>query len=96
MALEMFLPERGPIVVDTVEEGDVVGWSWLVPPYRWHFDGRALEVVRAIVMDGACLRRKCEQNPDLGYEMMKRCTYLIVQRLQATRRHLVDTCGGHR
>src|SRR5262245_52134204 len=51
VVLEMFVPGRGSISIETINEGDVLGWSWLFPPYRWHFDGRALEMTRAISFD---------------------------------------------
>ena len=65
VALETFVPGRGPLTIETVDAGDVVGWSWLFPPYRWHFDARALDVVRAVAFDGACLRGKCDDDPAL-------------------------------
>ena len=90
VAIEIFSPKRGPITVQTVREGDVLGWSWLFPPYRWHFDARALELTRAISLDGKCLRNKCEEDHDLGYELMKRFSEVMIQRLQATRLQLLD------
>ena len=62
------MPARGPVTIETIEAGEVLGWSWLFPPYRWHFDARALSVVRATGFDGACLREKCESDPALGYD----------------------------
>ena len=63
VALETFVPTRGPILIETIEAGDVVGWSWLFAPYRWHFDARAVTTVRATGFDGACLREKCADDP---------------------------------
>jgi CRP-like cAMP-binding protein len=91
--LEIFTPGQGPIAIQTIGAGDVLGWSWLMPPYRWNLDAQALEPVRAIVLDGACLRGKCEADHDLGYELHKRFAPLIVQRLQATRLQLLDLYG---
>lgn len=90
IALELNVPGLGSQIIQTLREGDVVGWSWLFPPYRWHFDGRVVELVRAIVFDGKCLQAVFEQDPRLGYEMMKRFAQIIVQRLQATRLQLLD------
>jgi CRP-like cAMP-binding protein len=73
----------------------VLGWSWLFPPYRWHFDARALELTRAIALDGKCLREKCEEDHDLGYELVKRVAQIIMERLQATRLQLLDVYGVH-
>lgn len=93
VALEVFAPGRGPLAVQTVGEGDIVGWSWLVPPYHWHSSARAVELTRAFAMDAACLRKKCEEDHDLGYELFKRFTPVIVDRLQATRLQLLDLYG---
>jgi len=82
--------ERGPIIVQTVGEGEVLGWSWLIPPYRWRFDGNALELTRAIALDGKCLRMKSEEDHDLGYELLKRFAGIIVDRLEAARLQLLD------
>ena len=96
VALELFVPGRGPVIVETIEPGDVVGWSWLFPPYRWHFDGRAVEPVRAVAVDGACLRTKCDEDSALGYELMRRFAAVMLERLQATRIRLVDLYGAPR
>ncbi len=94
VSLEVFVPGRGALTVDTISEGDVLGWSWIFPPYRWHFDGRALEMTRAIAFDAKCLRAKCEEDHDLGYEFVKRFAHIIMDRLQATRLQLVDVYGA--
>jgi CRP/FNR family cyclic AMP-dependent transcriptional regulator len=90
VAIEIFSPKRGAITIQTLREGDVLGWSWLFPPYRWHFDAKALELTRAISLDGKCLRNKCEEDHHLGYELMKRFSDVIIQRLQATRIQVLD------
>ncbi|MHB1687834.1 MAG: cyclic nucleotide-binding domain-containing protein [Ignavibacteriaceae bacterium] len=95
VALEIFSPERGAIEIDTLEEGDVLGWSWLIPPYHWRFDARAVELTRAIALDGKCLRNKCEEDHDLGYQLLKRFAHIIEQRLQSTRLQLLDVYGTH-
>ena len=81
-------------VVDTVDEGEVVGWSWLVPPYRWFFDARAVEEVSAVSVDAACLRAKCDQDPALGYALMQRVARVMYQRLQSARVRLLDLYGA--
>ena len=68
----------------------MLGWSWLFPPYRWHLDARAIEAVRAVAFDGACLRQKSIDDHELGYELMRRFAEVIVSRLQATRMQLLD------
>jgi CRP/FNR family cyclic AMP-dependent transcriptional regulator len=94
-AIEMHVPGRPPLVIQTVEEGQIVGVSWLLPPYRWNFDARAVDLVRAIAIDGKCLRGKCEADHDLGYDLMKRFLPIVTQRLQATRLQLIDVYGDH-
>ncbi|MGD0204832.1 MAG: cyclic nucleotide-binding domain-containing protein [Dehalococcoidia bacterium] len=96
VAVETFAPGRGPIIVQTLKEGEVVGWSWLVAPYRWRFDGRAIELTRAIALDGECLRGKCEEDHNLGYELMKRVSHVMEKLVEATRLQLLDVYGGVR
>jgi CRP/FNR family transcriptional regulator, cyclic AMP receptor protein len=95
VALEIFAPPRGSVTVQTIGEGEILGFSWLIPPYRWRFDARALELTRAIALDGKCLRTKCEEDRDLGYEFLKRFAHIVEQRLQATRLQLLDLYGSH-
>lgn len=93
VALEIFSPQQGPILIETIEGGDVLGWSWLIPPYKWKFDAKAVEQVRAIAFDGKCLRNKCGEDHDLGYELLMRFSHVIEERLQATRLRLLDLYG---
>jgi CRP/FNR family transcriptional regulator, cyclic AMP receptor protein len=90
VALEIFAAQYGPITIETIESGEVLGWSWIFPPYRWHFSGRIFEPTRAIALDGKCLRAKGEADHDLGYELMKRVAQIMMERLQATRIRLLD------
>lgn len=96
VALETFAPARGGMTIETIDAGEVIGWSWLFAPYRWHFDARALSPVRATVFDGECLRGKCEQDPALGYDLMKRFAQVLIERLQWTRLRLLDVYGDGR
>lgn len=89
--LEINDPKRGARVIQSISADDVIGWSWLFPPYRWLFDARAVTLVRALALDGICLRAKCEEDHDLGYELMKRFSKIIADRLQATRLQILDT-----
>jgi len=73
------------IVIHTLGAGDVLGWSWLLPPYELHYSARAIEPTQAVALDGKALRTRCDEDHDLGYEMMKRFALVIVQRLAATR-----------
>jgi CRP-like cAMP-binding protein len=90
VALEVFAPQRKPIVVETLQDGDILGWSWLLPPYVWKFHAHAVQDTRAVALDGKCLRGKCEQNHDLGYELLKRFAQIMGRRLEATRLQLLD------
>ena len=90
VALESWLPQGGSIPIETVEAGDVLGWSWLFPPYKWHFDARAQTLVRALALDGVCLREKCERDPGLGFELVRRFAQVAVRRLEATQLQLLD------
>ncbi len=91
--VETFSPEKGPIAIQACVDGDVLGWSWLFPPYRWRFEAIAIEKSRLIAMDGKCLRTKCETDHDLGYEMMRIFTEVVSERLDATRLQLMDFYG---
>jgi CRP-like cAMP-binding protein len=77
ISIEIFAAERGSLSIQTIGEGEILGWSWLIPPYRWRFDARAVELTRAIALDGKCLREKCEMDHDLGYELLKRFAHII-------------------
>jgi len=93
VALEVDTPGRGPLVIETMHDGDIVGWSWLFEPYRWQFDARATVGTATVCFDGACLRGKCEQDHELGYQLMRRFAALLIDRLQATRLQLLDVYG---
>ena len=93
VAIETYAAGRGAIPVQTVDDGEILGWSWLFEPYEWAFDVRALQDVRAIALDGRCLRGKCEANHELGYELMKRFARIMTRRLEATRMQLLDVYG---
>ncbi len=90
VALELRMPGRKKLVLQTVHPGHVVGASWMLPPYRWRFDARAVGDVRATGIDAACLRGKCDADPTLGYEVMKRFLPVVAERLQSTRLRLLD------
>jgi CRP-like cAMP-binding protein len=94
VALEAYVPNGGELVIETIDAGDVLGWSWLFPPYRWHFGAHAAGEVRATAFDAACLRGKCDADPALGYELTKRFAQTMVERLQWTRLRLLDVYGN--
>lgn len=78
------------ITIQTIHEGDILGFSWLIPPHKARFLCRAVGDTRAIAFDGKCLREKCEKDHDLGYELLKRLTKVLSARLQSTRLQLLD------
>ncbi len=93
VVVETFSPVKGAIPIHTRGQGEALGWSWLIPPYKWHFDARAYELTRAIALDGKCLREKCEADHEFGYEIMKRVARVIAERLEACRIQLLDVYG---
>ena len=93
VALSFFVPGRGATVIDTLGDGDVLGWSWLFPPYRWQFDAEARDDVAAVAFDGACLRTKCDSDARLGYALTQRFARVILGRLQSVRMRMIDVYG---
>ncbi len=96
VALEIHAPGREPIIVETLQAGDILGWSWLVPPFKWRADARAIQLVRAISLDAKCLREKYESNHDLGYELFKRFVPVMARRMEAGRLQIIDVYGKSR
>ena len=90
VSLGIAVPNKGSIHIETVAKGEVLGWSWMFPPYRWHFDARVTKPVRAFALDARCLRQKCQTDTQLHYELLIRLMPVIGDRLDATRRKLVD------
>jgi CRP/FNR family cyclic AMP-dependent transcriptional regulator len=83
--------EEHPVIIDRIGAGDLLGWSWIFPPYRWHFAARATEPTRAIFFYGTILREYCEKDPALGYELFKRMSEIMMKRLQRARGELIAT-----
>ncbi len=93
VALEICPPGKPPVTVQTVSDGEILGWAWLVPPCRWHCDAQAIEMTRAIALDGKCLRNKCEEDNTLGYELLKRLLPIMGKSMDAALLQLVDVYG---
>jgi CRP/FNR family cyclic AMP-dependent transcriptional regulator len=93
VAVEIDVPGKQPIVIETIGEGEVVGWSWIVAPFHTTFDARAVGLVRAISFDGKCLRKKMEADPALGYEVLRRFVPIIAHRLSSARLQMLDLYG---
>jgi CRP/FNR family transcriptional regulator, cyclic AMP receptor protein len=89
VSLESHGKDEPPISIQVIGREDVLGWSWLFPPFYWHFDARALEPTTAIFFYGSRLREQCDQDHDFGFEMMKRMTQVVILRLQAARKDLL-------
>jgi CRP-like cAMP-binding protein len=87
--LESFTAPEGKVPIQELSGGDVLGWSWMIPPYFWHFDARAVEPTDALYINGVPLRMECENDHDFGYELYKRILEVLFERLQSTRRRIV-------
>lgn len=90
VALEVFVPGKGPVVIQTIGENSILGWSWLVPPYKKQYDARVVKLVRALKFDGKRIRTLCEEDPKLGYELLKRFSKIMSDRLWAARIQILD------
>lgn len=93
VAIESADGDDGTTVVQTLTDGDVLGWSWLFPPHCWHFDARAVEETDAIFLPGLRLRELCDTDRAFGVEVLKRIAHVVIQRLQATRLKLVASAS---
>jgi CRP-like cAMP-binding protein len=96
VALEAHVPGREPIIIDTLEDGEVLGVSWLVAPYKWAYDARATRATRLIAMSAACLRGKYDNDPALAYELFQRYIPIMADRLAATRRKIIEKAQASR
>jgi len=90
VAVELMIPNRGFTTVQTISDGEILGWSWLLLPYRCRFGARTVRPTRLLAFDGKCLRSKCDEDHDLGYEVLKRFAGVTAERLEATRLQLLD------
>jgi CRP/FNR family transcriptional regulator, cyclic AMP receptor protein len=91
--LDTIVPGREPLIVETLGTGSVLGWSWLAPPYRWHFGAQAVVATSAVYLDGLAVRELCDRIPTLGYRLMDGFVQVVVDRLQNTRIRLLDLYG---
>lgn len=93
VALEGRTPSGQSVIIDTVSAGEPLGWSWIFPPYLWHFDARATEPCMAICLSGIMLRQHRDEDSTLNHELFERTCKVIVGRLQATRAKLISELG---
>jgi len=81
----------GPTLeIQTVDEDQVLGWSWLISPYRWNFQTKAEEDSELLQFDGTAILARCEQEPKFGYELLKKFAGLMSVRLNAARLKMMD------
>ena len=83
-----------PAIIQKLGPGKILGWSWLIPPHRWHFDARATAPTRLLQLDGKALRETCRQDTRLGYPLLERAAVLMMERLEAARRQVMETYTG--
>jgi CRP-like cAMP-binding protein len=84
-----------PLVIETIRSGDLLGWSWMFPPYTWQFTARTVEATTAIFFYGTILPEYCEKDHSLGYELLKRMSAVMVKRLQAARKNMLAFQTGN-
>lgn len=90
VGLELYLHERGTATVATVGPGEILGWSWLMPPHRWRFDAVARTDVAAVALDAATVLAACEGDPRLDRVINRRIALTLASRLEAARHQLLD------
>jgi CRP/FNR family cyclic AMP-dependent transcriptional regulator len=95
ICIELFSGEGGPVVIQTLGAGEVLGWSWLIPPYQWRFDARAVDAGEAIAVKGDVLKAAFTRFPEFGHEIMQRFIRVIAERLEAERLKLVNLYAAH-
>ncbi len=95
VAVETEIPGRGRVVLATIGAGEIVGWSWIFPPYLWTFDVRVRQTAHVVALDGKCLREKCEADKAMGYQLMKRFSRIMAERLKAARLQVMDIYGTY-
>jgi CRP/FNR family transcriptional regulator, cyclic AMP receptor protein len=93
VSLDLHIPGEGPVVIETIGIGELLGWSWLFPPYKWAFGAVAATPVEAFEFDASAVREFCAADPGLGYELNQRVTRVLAKRLQATRIRLIARSG---
>jgi CRP/FNR family transcriptional regulator, cyclic AMP receptor protein len=90
VAIEGSVFEHGPVSTDCIHAGEPLGWSWLFPPYSWHYDARAMEPTTTLFFNGEVLHQLCKDDLTLGHELFKRMSQVMVRRLQASRAKLIE------
>ncbi len=93
VALEIPAADRPRLTIQTVGSGEVLGWSWLIPPYRWRFDARAVKATRILALDAKTLKDAFEARPEDGYRFLLRLLPVIGERLQNAWVQVLDIHG---
>lgn len=94
VSVGVHVPSKGLVSLETLHRGDIMGWSWVLPPYRWHFDAVALEQVRAIELHADCILPYLEEDPAAGFRVMSSVARIMEERLDSARMRLLDLFGG--
>lgn len=94
LAIQIHVTQRGPVTVATVGPGEVLGWSWMLEPHRWHFDAVATETTRAVELDAARLRFAMDDDDELNMALIRRVATVMTRRLVAARIQLLDLYGA--
>ena len=90
VAVQTFVEQKGGVIIQTLDEGDVLGWSWMTPPYQWTFEATAMTLARAVCIDARGVKGKIEQDDELGYQLMKLFATVIAKRLEAARLQVLE------
>jgi CRP/FNR family cyclic AMP-dependent transcriptional regulator len=93
VSVEIYRDRRGPVTIQSLGETDVLGWLWFEKPYHWNLDAKAKELTRVISLDVQCLRDKCDQDHDFGYELMRRYAHHLAVQFRVTKLQLADMYG---
>lgn len=95
VALDMHVPGHLPVVVETLGHGELVGWSWMFPPYVWQLGAEAVSPVRAYEFDAETVRVMCQSDPALDAAVSRWTGRVLAHRLHAARTRLLDLYGPH-
>jgi CRP/FNR family transcriptional regulator, cyclic AMP receptor protein len=93
VSLDLHVPGEGPVVIETIGMGELLGWSWLFPPYKWAFGAVTVTSVEAFEFGAPAVRERCAADPELGYELNQRITRVLARRLRTTRIRLIARSG---
>ena len=93
VALDVHVPGRRAATVDAIGQGELLGWSWLVPPHTWQLGAEAHGPVHALEFDAAAVRTLIEEDPVLGLAITRCVATVVGNRLQSTRTRLLDLYG---